>query len=346
MNFKLFINLFFILPPILLLSPIALPLQSNTDETIIVSEVLGRTGPPVLFDNFENKDWKFNRETNKCCHEFWRDGSGGDGVPELVEWIRMPPGGKKGSIGALEICRKVSASDRPAKKDLHTAEFKDKLKRNLIRADKPLFSVHVLLPPLHEWGEGDDFGFRHESFLENGSEDQNYSSIFISCRNGELFFMYRFGTNKLFYEVYNPQPIEQTGWWTLAVAFDENGFDHYYTRPGFDDLAEKDRVFDSTQLLCNAEDTRPTEQSGWRTRAYARDEEDNQYVCEYPGVKIPAGIDRLFDPRRLIAKYGEDTFLINYFNYSFFTLGYPSNGDMGPRFVIDDYKVRITKREE
>ena len=345
MSPKVFINLFFIwlVVLLLLLSPIALPLQSKADEATSVSHVLGRTKPLyVLWDDFEDPDWSYNPQTEEFANKLWRGGSS-RGVPELLERVPTPNGGKKGSTGALEIRTneiEIYRDGHLGQEDLLTAEYEQKLGRKLTRADQPVFIVRVWLPPFDQWGDYYSFGFRHESFLENGSKDQHYSTIWLTYDRGinpKPFFKYRVGTNELFYEVYDPRLIEKDGWWTIAVAFDENGFCHYYARPGAGDLTEEDRLFDATQLFPEVYDPRLIEQDGWLTIVNARK--------IYAGIGAPTSKGEIagITITSLLTKCGKDALLMNYINYSFFTLGYSPDGNATPPFVIDDYEVWVVK---
>jgi hypothetical protein len=53
-------------------------------------------------------------------------------------------------------------------------------------------------------------------------------------------------------------PIRQPSWWTLAVAFDENGIDHYYIRPGKGIPTEKDEICNATQFRTNHNEDTPS----------------------------------------------------------------------------------------
>lgn len=226
MNPKLIINLFFIglAVLLLLLSHIVLPLQSNAEETSSVSDVLGRTVRlDALCDDFEDINWSYNPQTEVFNKKLWRGGSG-RGVPELLKRITTPDGGKDGSIGALEIRTnetEIYKDNYPNQEDLLTAEYEQILKHKLTRADQPVFIVRVWLPPFDQWGDQRSFGFRHESFLENGAKDQHYSTIWLVYDRSikpKPFLKYRIGTNELFYEVYDPRLIEQDGWLTIAYG--------------------------------------------------------------------------------------------------------------------------------
>jgi len=330
------------------LSPAALSLQTKTNETTNASGVLGRTDRlNELCDYFEDTSWSYNPQTEEFYKKLWRGGSG-RGIPELLKRVTTPTGGKDGSKYALEICTnetEIYKDKNLTQEDLLTAEYEQILKRKLTRADQPVFIVRVWLPPFDQWGDQRSFGFRHESFLENGVKDQHYSTIWLvydRSMKPKPFFKYRIGTNELFYEVYDPRLIEQDGWWTIAIAFDKNGFCHYYAHPGVGDLTEKDEMFDATQLFPEVYDPRLIEQDGWRTIAQGRK------IVIHEGIGIPTNkgeIDNI-TITSLLTKYGKDALLMKYINYSFFTLGYPISGNTSPRFVIDDYEVWIINKEK
>jgi hypothetical protein len=289
MNPKYFISRFFIwLAVILSLSPI----QSRAGETTTVSGVLGRNiRLDALCDDFENTKWCFDYQKHESYNGFWRGGSG-RGEPELVTRVTAPDGGRSGSTGALEIrTNKVDSDSVPNQEDFLTVDYKQKLGRELTRADQPVFIVRVWLPTFDQWGDYYSFGFRHESFPKNSNK--YYPTIWLKCdkRSGiRPFFVFRIGTG-MANDVYGG-PIEQCGWWTLAIAFDKNGVGSYY-------------------------------------------------AC--PGINIPTEKNKMFDTTRFITMNGTDNPSMNYIAYSFFSLGYPVDGNTSPRFIIDDYEVWVIK---
>lgn len=267
-----------------LLEPIALPLQSKAHEASSLPNVLGRTVRlDALCDDFEDPNWPYEGG-------LWRGGNpSGRGSPELITRVTTPTGGKTGSTGALEIrTNEIDSDDFPDQEDFLTVEYTPKLGRKLTPADQPVFMVRVWSPPFHQWGDYYRFGFRHEYFLESGSK--TYSSIFLEYdkRVGlRPTVVIRIDKNE--YVNRRNWVIEQDGWWTLAVAFDEKGVDYYYVYPGLGIPTEKEKIFDGQQIE------------------------------------------------------GRETTLIDYVNYSFFSLMYPPNGNASPPFVIDDYEVWVVK---
>jgi hypothetical protein len=269
-----------------------------------VSNFLGRTERVGnLCDDFENPKWKYNHQKHRSSNGFWR-GSAGEkgsdisdrGDPAILERVTPPEDGKSGSTGALKIGTNIPDDDNnPKQEDLRTLYFEEKLKRKLTRADQPVFIMRVWLPPFDKWGEYYSFGFRLEAQSSNTS-DSYYPSIWLKYNNrdGPHFFFrifYLDGSKMRYHEEYG-RPIKQSGWWTLAIAFDEKGTCYYYARPGVDALTEESKIFDDTQFM---------------------------------------------------AKYGIRALLMDRVNAGLFSLGYPEEGNITPRFVIDDYEVRVVK---
>lgn len=279
-----------------LLNAATLPLQSRAEEANSLSGVLGRTVRlDVLCDDFEDKDWHYDYQKHVCYRGFWRTDDRGE--PDLLKHVDTPIGGKVGSTGALEMRTNQNDNDRdPTQDDLLTVEFKDKLGRELTRADQPVFIVRVWLPPFDQWNIGlTIFGFRQTARLNDNSD--YYQSIWLA-HNGHkpLFFLrngiaYPNGTQVAFNDD-RRYIVTQPGWWTLAIAYDEKGAGHYYASPSTDSPTERNRMVDTTQF------------------------------------RTIGGIDSPF---------------MDHMGYSFFSLGYPGEEKISPRFVIDDYEVWVVK---
>lgn len=246
----------------MLLSPIAVPLQSEAGKATNVSNVLGRTVPlNIIWDDFESPNWNYNYQDHVCCHGFWIGtiglGEPDRGDPELLKCIATPDGGKNGSTRALEIRTNEIDSDKvPYQEDLRTINFEKKLGRKLTRTDQPVVTVRVWLPPFDQWGDYYKFGFRQEFIRKNDFQYyQYYASIFFVYDKPRPFFIFRIHPNleKKAIEILGG-PIRKPGWWTLAIAFDEKGVDYYYARPGVDIPTEEDKIFDTRQLKAK-EDT-------------------------------------------------------------------------------------------
>lgn len=293
---------------ILSLSPIVAPLQSRADETTNISDVLGRTVRlNALCDDFEDPNWKYDRQNHLSSNEFWKGSAGQNksdesdrGDPEILERVTPPhKGGISGSIGALKIGTNIPDNDtKPEQEDLRTAQFEEKLERKLTRTDQPVFVVHVWLPPFDKWGEYYSFGFRLEA-QSNDTRKSYYPSIWLKYSHkiqGEIRIFLRIFDleaieNDSSYEVYIGS-IKQSGWWTLAIAFDKMGVCSYYARPGVDAPSEGNKIFDDTQFMI---------------------------------------------------RYGKKALLMDHVNAGLFSLGYPKEGNTSPRFVIDDYGVWVIK---
>lgn len=293
-----------------MLSPVVLSLQSKDDKTTSVASVLGRTGRlGDLCDDFEDTKWDYSYTNHISNNKLWRSGSG-HGEPELLTRIPTPDGGEKGSAWALEVrtnnIEHFDDGNEPGHltmEKLLTSEYKKNSQLRIRRENQPVFIVHVWLPPFNQWFTGGsredfyEFGFRHEAFTKNGNK--YYPSIFLHYDNSlpKPYFIIRIfpiGTGEQKRDIL-VKPINQPCWWTIAVAFDADGIDHYYARPGVDIPTEEDEIFNTAQF---------------RT------------------------------------KEGIDTPSMDYVLYSFFHLGYPEAGNTGPRFVIDDYEVRVVNNEK
>lgn len=272
------------------------------------SGVLGRT-KPLLSDNFENQDWKYDRKTHTSSNGFWK-GSPGEkgsdpsdrGAPTILERVSPPrKGRKRGSNGALKIGTDRPHDDNDSKQDDLRANFEQTPKR----AEQPVFIARVWLPPFDKWGEQYSFGFRLEA-QSNGIPDSYYPSIWlrynhvIQRRNGSYAFfpgphfflrIFYHDVNMRYYEEYGGS-IKQPGWWTLAIAFDKKGACSYYARPGVETLTEENKISDDTQFM---------------------------------------------------TKHGIKVLLMDHVNAGLFSLAYPEHGSISPHFEIDDYEVWVDK---
>lgn len=237
--------------------------QNKKDRMTSTSEVLGRTDRLAdLCDDFEDIKWNYNYQNHMSSNKLWRSGSG-FGEPELLARVPTPDGGINGSAGALEIRTNNielfdngSSPGHRSMEKLLTAEYKKNSEHRITRANRPVFIVRVWLPPFNLWIKENskedyyNFGFRHEAFPKNG--DKYYPSLWLHYDNSlsQPWFRCRIfpiGTKKPLVDI-AIVPIRQPYWWTLAVAFDEDGIDHYYARPGVGIPTEKDEIFNATQF--------------------------------------------------------------------------------------------------
>jgi len=81
-------------------------------------------------------------------------------------------------------------------------------------------------------------------------------------------------------------PINEPGWWTLALEFDEKGVGHYYARRGVDVPTEKNRMFDTKRVA---------------TEGYAGSPLMDR--MGYGFFTLPVPIDREMSPRFVIDDY-------------------------------------------
>lgn len=225
--------------------------QFKTDKKTATPNVLGRTVRlDAICDNFEDENWHYNYQKHECYRKFWQPGDRGE--PELLTRVDTPNNGKRGSLGALEICTNDNNDDSvPSQEDLKTVEFNSKLGQNLTRAYQPVFVVHVWLPTFDQWPKGYCFGFRHEARSKDISE--YYPSIWMynpstvsETGSNNPYFVFRIGTGRP--NDVHDGPIKCSGWWTLAIAFDEEGIGYYYACPGVNIPTERNKIFDTTQF--------------------------------------------------------------------------------------------------
>lgn len=259
-NRKPFTVCFFILVAFLILSnSSALSIQSKSSETNSVSNILGRTDRlNDLCDDFEDPNWEYDRQNHISSNRFWRGSPGlkgsdesDRGDPQILERVIPPKNGKSGSTGALKIGTNIPDDDNnPSQDDLRTLSFEEKLERKLTRIDQPVFIMRIWLPSFDQLGNNHQFGFRLEAKSNVG---WYYPSIWliyneVSYKMHLVLRIFYLDGNKLpFYNV-DCGSIKQSGWWTLAIAFDKMGICSYYIRPGVGALTEKNKIYDDTQF--------------------------------------------------------------------------------------------------
>jgi hypothetical protein len=207
-----------------------------------------------LCTNFENKNWPddyYSEDDDNYWHgpPIDRDPTKSKKSIEHKKWVIPPAGGKPDSLGALEIGR-INDSDQ---QEMLSPTFKKKLGKVLKRADKPVFSVRVYLPPFNEWGNGYGFGFRQqtyaraiESSIPAAVDDKYSTSIWVKSDWRGIRFYFRAANGRQGDEP--DGPMVQPGWWTWAIAFDDNGIGHYYISKGTNVPTKNDEVFDTSRF--------------------------------------------------------------------------------------------------
>ena len=227
----------------------------------------------IIFDDFEDEGWKFDHNFPKSSfnmdkkerlpigvskNDLWYEGYK-RGHPDVVKRVATPPGGLKGSQGALLL--KTYSSGVPGKKSRVSQQddlILDTTPAGEIRVkDSPSVVVRVFLPPWDQWENATDsqFGMRccvlgkmpKKKFgLRGGKVERYWPGMFIqfnSKDNGEpedsAHFILR--GDKYGRDFAGPK-ITQTGWWTFGMSFTPDGAVHYYASPGVDDLKAEDRI--------------------------------------------------------------------------------------------------------
>lgn len=203
-----------------------------------------------LCANFENKNWladHYRSGNDNYWHDppIDRDPSKSKKSIEHKKWVTPPDGGKLDSFGALEIGRIID----PMQQEMLSPTFAKKRGRVLKRADKPVFIVRVYLPPFDEYY---GFGFRQQSYMKDiGNiihvEDDKYSpSIWVKNDSRGVSFYFRAANDS---EGDQPAgPKVEPGWWTWAIAFDDNGIGYYYISKGTNVPTKNDEVLDTSKF--------------------------------------------------------------------------------------------------
>ncbi len=224
----------------------------------------GSTGPlgrdvrlDVLCDDFEAEDWAFDLAANRDAQNHWTGSY--RGAPRRLERVAPPADGLEGSRGALSLRTEGDTDAHPNQDDLINRDYTSRLGRPLARADRPVFTVRIWMPPFEQWTPGAaNVGFRHEARSQQMVGPENsvgyyYPSIWLrhtpaaneATEAGPRWYV-RIGTGAAPDE--DAGPIPHAGWWTLALAFDEEGVGHYYARPGVGPFAPEHRIWDTTRF--------------------------------------------------------------------------------------------------
>ncbi|MCH8828741.1 MAG: hypothetical protein IID45_04090 [Planctomycetes bacterium] len=252
-------------------------LLANTARAQIVIPGSGRrvTGSG---DNFEDRKWSFTHNFPKSSYNLdkrsreplgvsanglWHE-SGKRGQPDVVKRVETPPGGLKGSKGAL-LMRTLNSGipgygSRGSQQDdlIFNAPSVGTIPVNYA----PNVIVRVYLPPFEKWDNRTDtsFGFRIAVDATTYTTKRGlfrrkripktemfYPGLFIqfnSPRDSEAkqksaVFIVRGNANG---EDFLGPKITKTGWWTLGMSLSPDGRVHYFASPGVDKLTMKDHL--------------------------------------------------------------------------------------------------------
>ncbi|GEM_PF-3324978 len=215
-----------------------------------------------ISDNFDDPSWNYNYAAQSSANGKWRESF--RGVPETLQRVATPAGGPAGSTGALSIRSVDNGKDAyRTQDDFLTRDYSASMGRYPARADLPIITTQVYLPPVSEleadWfiagfrtearsndrmGSGNAVGYYYPSiwinyYPQSGQGHISQTSPYLSVRLGDGF-----SSDTLPASPYLPN----TGWWTLGLSFDEAGIAYYYARSGTDELTSSDIIFDSTRF--------------------------------------------------------------------------------------------------
>lgn len=230
------------------------------------------------FDDFEDQDWSYEYQLPKSSHEqdnqrryplgyskngLWKE-SAKRGTPDHVVRVETPPGGLKGSTGAMKIQSLNTGvpgitSVEPQQDDLI---LNVGAKYGSIAANRtPSAIVRIWLPPYEQWEprSGSHFGVRlalgttkvtkTKRFIFTKTEEEAESywpGFFIQYtrkadghpQDGAMFLI-RGGNNG---GDFAGPVITQTGWWTVGMTVNPNGSVSYYAKPGVENLTAADHI--------------------------------------------------------------------------------------------------------
>lgn len=308
-------NLFFRIVVLLLLNLIFFPLRFEASEIANISRVLGRTDRlDNISDDFEDPNWEYDRQNHISSNRFWRGSPGlkgsdksDRGDPEILERVTPPKDGKTGSTGALKIGTNLPDDDNnPTQDDLRTLSFEEKLERKLTRIDQPVFIMRIWLPSFDQLEKNHQFGFRLEA-QSNDTPNSYYPSIWLRYNH----ILQRKDRNYVF-----------------------RG-SHFFFRIFY---------LDGSNMKYCEEYGGPIKQPGWWTIAITFDENGVCYYYARPGVDALSEENKIFDDIQFNIKSGKKALLMDHVNAGLISLGYQKEGNISPRFVIDDYEVWTVKR--
>ncbi|MFH1507170.1 MAG: hypothetical protein ABIG46_01910 [Candidatus Omnitrophota bacterium] len=224
--------------------------ESKAGETTDIPNVLGRNHRlNDLCDDFEDVNWYFDYDKRESNNGLWKANTGDNdkGEPEILKRVSPPAGGIIGSTGALVIQTNIPEKVVDKNKDQEDSESTGTGQHKLSREKQPVFIVRVYLPPFAEWGDYYSFGFRILAYGNAPHDTPAVPSIWIRYEGkikGAHFYFRIFDKQGMPVEVIG-KPIKQYGWWTLAIAFDQNGNSRFYAKPGVEPLSNSDKMFDT-----------------------------------------------------------------------------------------------------
>ena len=261
------------------------PLQSSGAEYAPYGSipVPGRgTQIEYLGDTFEDEDWKFFHNLPKSSREedgmargpLARSANGRlqegpeRGQPDLLEVIRTPAGGLRGSRHALLVRTLHSGVPNTysmsVQQDDLICGITTRLGSQIPVQEVPSCVVRVWLPPASEWENrsGPHFGIRvgvrtttlepNKGLFAVGSSpvaEPYWPGMWIHFRSetsrgvetDSALLKVRGDRRGIDFPV-KEIPAEQFGWWTFGISLSADGQVHYFASPGVDPLTLSDHL--------------------------------------------------------------------------------------------------------
>lgn len=238
-------------------------------------------------DDFEDPSWSYVYEAPKSSMNLDGEGrspmgysangrweeSGWRGQPDVVEVVTTPSGGPAGSTQAMRLRTLESGipgvyDDTPHQEDF-MARVSNRLGARIDTSENLGVVLGLYMPDFSEWEDrtGGTFALRtqvqgHYPNDPDGNVDYWPGIIldFFSSSDPEYdtdSARFRLRAASDGSDFYAGPVVETTGWWTLGMAFSEDGAIHYYVSEGVDDLTAADRVASTNPytLICDEFDT-------------------------------------------------------------------------------------------
>ncbi len=194
-----------------------------------------------LCDDFEAANWSFNLTTNISSNGLWYGSP--RGAPEVMTRVATPAGGPAGSVGALSLRTRYVEQIPSTANDQEDLVFQPYtslpgLGRNLLRAEKPSYSVRVKLPPIATWAEGYTvFGFRVAARDPNhtgNSVGEYYPSLLLARSGTTAYVLARVGDGSIADQDvgrFTQANLDAgSGWMSLGLRWDDDGRTRYHAQ--------------------------------------------------------------------------------------------------------------------
>lgn len=299
-------NLFFRIVVLLLLNFIFFPLRFEASEIANISRVLERTDRlDNISDDFEDPNWEYDRQNHISSNRFWR------GSPGLK-------GSDKSDRGDPEILDRVT----PPKDGKTGSTGALKIGTNIPDDDNN---------PTQDDLRTLSFEEKLERKLTRIDQPVFIMRIWLSSFD-RLENNHQFG--------FRLEAKSNVGWYYPSIWLRYNEVSH--------EIHLVLRIFylDGNRLTPEHVDLDygTIKQHGWWTLAITFDEKGVCYYYARPGVDALSEENKIFDDIQFNIKSDKKALLMDYVNAGLISLGYQKEGNISPRFVIDDYEVWTVKR--